>query len=120
MDEIKVINYMKKKKYIENEYICWNFVQDVYKDEYDISLPDYPVDEVQAEFKHKLASNFPCKKIQKDEKILEGDVIVFSLFANQHAGVMIDSENFIHLKKTGVAVSNINNLGKNYEIYRKN
>ena len=118
MEEKQIIKYMTKKKYIEGQYICWNFVQDIYKDLYDINLPDYPVDEIQSEFKNKLASNFPCKKIE-DNCFIEGDVIVFSLFANQHAGVMIDNENFIHLTNNGVVVSNINNLGKNYVVYRK-
>lgn len=119
MDEKKIVKYMTTKKYIENKYICWNFVQDIYNDLYGIILPDYPVDEVQSEFKYKLVSNFPCKKVE-DTSFIEGDVIVFSLFANQHAGVMIDNENFIHLTNNGVIISNINNLGKNYVVYRKN
>ncbi len=57
MDEKTIINYMKKKRYIEDKYICWDFVMDVYKDLYDIDLPEYPVTEVQAEFKIKLVSN---------------------------------------------------------------
>lgn len=119
MKEKDIIRYMKEKRYIEDKYICWNFVQDVFYDLFEIKLPDYPVDEIQSEFKYKLVSNFPCKKIEKQDKILEGDVIVFSLFANQHAGIMIDSDNFIHLCRSGVTICNINNVGKNYAIYRK-
>lgn len=118
MEEQKIINYMRKKKYIEDKYICWDFVRDVYKDEYNIILPEYPVDEIQAEFKQELVSNIPHKKIDTKEA-REGDIIVFSLFANQHAGVMIGKESFIHLTHQGVRVSDVEDVGGNYVIYRK-
>ena len=118
MDEQKIIKYMRETQYVENEYICWDFVRDFYKNEYNIELPEYPVDEVQAEFKQKLTSNIPNIKVsEKDAK--EGDIIVFSLFANQHAGVMINNENFIHLTPQGIRVSDIKSVGGNYVIYRK-
>ena len=43
MREEQIIRYMQTKKYIENEYVCWDFVRDVYKDEYNIELPEHPV-----------------------------------------------------------------------------
>lgn len=116
MKEEKIINYMTKKHYKADTYVCWDFVRDVYMDEYRVDLPEYPVDEIQAEFKNKLVSNIPHVKIEGEP--IEGDIIVFSMFANQHAGVMIDYQNFIHLANDGVRVTNIKDVGKNYAIYR--
>lgn len=117
MDEQTLIKYMTTKRYKEGEYVCWDFVRDIYKDLYSIDLPEYPADEVQAEFKYELTSNIKHIKVTADEA-KEGDIIVFSLFANQHAGVMINNESFIHLPKTGVQVSDVADVGKNYVIYR--
>lgn len=116
MKEEKIIHYMMNKHYQENKYVCWDFVMDVYKDEYNINLPEYPVDEIQAEFKKRLTSNIPHVKVEGEP--VEGDIIVFSLFANQHAGIMIDYQNFIHLANDGVRVTSIKDVGKNYAIYR--
>ena len=117
MDEQKIINYMKKKRYIDNKYICWDFVMEVCKDLYDIELPEYPVTEVQAEFKIKLVSNINHIIVSKGEE-QEGDIVVFSLFADQHAGVMTDKNNFIHLARDGVKVTNLSFLIGNYKVYR--
>ena len=101
MKEEKIIHYMMNKHYQENKYVCWDFVMDVYKDEYNINLPEYPVDEVQAEFKKRLTSNIPHVKVEGEP--IEGDIIVFSLFANQHAGVMIDYQgNHIILQRNEI------------------
>lgn len=116
MREEQIIRYMRTKKYADGKYVCWDFVRDVYKDEYNIELPEYPVDEIQTEFKDKLTSNIPHKKIQENPQ--SGDIIVFSLFANQHAGIMIDKCNFIHLATDGVRVTNVKDVGGNYAIYR--
>lgn len=118
MNEKTIIKYMAETKYIEGEYICWDFVRTIYKDEYDIELPEYPVDEVQAEFKNRMTSNIPNIRVET-KKAIEGDIIVFSLFANQHAGVMINRESFIHLTPQGVRVSDVEDVGGNYVIYRK-
>lgn len=117
MEEEKIVKYMTTKKYKENQYICWDFVRDIYLDLYDMELPEYPVDEIQTSFKNKTLSNIPHIKVEGEP--IEGDVIVFSLFANQHAGVMIDCANFIHLAKTGVKITSIKEVGKNYAIYRR-
>lgn len=117
MDEQTIINYMKKKRYIDNEYICWDFVMDVYKDLYDIELPEYPVTEIQAEFKNRVVSNFNHIIVPKGEEH-ESDIVVFSLFANQHAGVMIDNKNFIHLARDGVKITDLSFLIGNYKVYR--
>lgn len=117
MDEKQIINYMMSKKYVDGQYICWDFVMEVYKDMYDFDLPEYPVTEVQAEFKNKLTSNFKHIIVSQGEE-KEGDIVVFSVFANQHAGVMIDSNNYIHLSREGVQVRNLVSLVNNYKVYR--
>lgn len=117
MKEEILIKYMKEKKFNKEKYVCWDFVRDIYKDNYKIELPEYPTDEIQAEFKKYLTSNINHIKI-KNNDIKEGDIIVFSLFANQHAGVMIDNENFIHLSEKGVQTCNIKNIRGNYVVYR--
>ena len=78
MHENQVIRYMMSKKYKENEYVCWDFVIDVIKDMFGVELPEYPVTEVQAEFKHKLCANFEHIVIPDGEQ-KEGDIIAFSL-----------------------------------------
>ena len=117
MHENQVIRYMMSKKYKENEYVCWDFVIDVIKDMFGVELPEYPVTEVQAEFKHKLCANFEHAVIPDGEQ-QEGDIIAFSLFANQHAGVIINKDYFIHLRPEGVVVTALSELRKNYVIYR--
>lgn len=117
LNEQKIVKYMMTKHYDEQNYNCWDFVQDVYKDEYDYRLPDYPMGTVPAQFKDKLKSNINHIKIEK-ENAIEGDIVIFSLFADQHAGVMLDNDSFIHMSKTNVAVSQLSNLGGNYAIYR--
>lgn len=117
MDENQIIRYMTEKRYKEDEYLCWDFVRDVYKDLFNVELPEYPADEIQADFKYSLTSNIKHIKIPV-EQAKEGDIIVFSLFADQHAGVMINNESFIHLPKEGVQISDVANVGKNYVIYR--
>lgn len=118
MNEEKITKYMMETKFDEKKYGCWEFVRTVYKNEHNIDLPEYPVDEVQAEFKHKLASNIPHKIVSSNDA-KEGDIIVFSLFAEQHAGVMINDNSFIHLTPQGVRVTDVANVGGNYVIYRK-
>lgn len=117
MDEKQIIEYMRKKRYIDGEYICWDFVMEVAKDIYGVELPEYPVTEVQTEFKNKLLSNFEHIVVKRGEE-QEGDVIVFSLFANQHAGVVISKENYIHLSREGVQVRDMAALLGNYKVYR--
>jgi len=118
MDEKQIVKYMVTKTYIEDKYICWDFVRDLYIDLYNVELPEYPVDEVQTEFKHKLVANFPHIKIENESKVKEGDIIVFSLFANQHAGVIIDKDRYIHLSKNGVEVKELKALTSRRTIYR--
>ena len=117
MGEKKIIEYMRKKRYIDGQYICWDFVMEVAKDMYGIELPEYPVTEVQTEFKYKLLSNFAHIVVPRGEE-QEGDIIVFSLFANQHAGVVISKDNYIHLSREGVQVRDIASLLGNYKVYR--
>lgn len=117
MHENQVIRYMMSKKYKENEYVCWDFVIDVIKDMFGVELPEYPVTAVQAEFKLKLCANFEHTVIPYGEQ-QEGDIIAFSLFANQHAGVIINKDYFIHLRPEGVVVTALSELRKNYVIYR--
>lgn len=117
MHENQIMRYMMSKHYKENEYVCWDFVIDVIKDMFGIELPEYPVTEIQAEFKNRLCANFKHSVIPDGEQ-QEGDIIGFSLFANQHAGVIINKDYFIHLRPEGVVVTAISDLRKNYVIYR--
>ena len=117
MHENQIMRYMMSKHYKENEYVCWDFVIDVIKDMFGIELPEYPVTEVQTEFKNRLCANFKHSVIPDGEQ-QEGDIIGFSLFANQHAGVIINKDYFIHLRPEGVVVTAISDLRKNYVIYR--
>ena len=120
MDNDKIIKYMTTKKYRKN-YVCWDFVREVCKDLYKMDLPEYPVDKIiHAEGRKVLEGNVPHIRIDKCEDIQEGDIIVFSMFTQQHAGVMIDKDNFIHLSRDrGVCVTMLNNIKGEYAIYRK-
>ena len=57
MKEEILIKYMKEKKFNKEKYVCWDFVRDIYKDNYKIELPEYPADEIQAEFKKYLTEH---------------------------------------------------------------
>ena len=117
MDEKRIIEYMTKKRYVDGKYICWDFVMDVFKDCYGIDLPEYPVDEIQVDFRKRLIANFEHEKIAKGWE-REGDIIAFSLLSNQHAGVMINDKDFIHLSRDGVGIVSLKSLLGNYQIYR--
>lgn len=94
-------------------------MRDVYKDTYDIDLPEIPLLETPIEFRDKLITNFKCKKVEEDD-IREGDMIIYSSFIHLHAGMMLDNKNFIHLgENNGVMVTDKTNLRGRYEIYRK-
>ena len=117
MDDKRITEYMLRKRYIEDKYVCWDFVMDVFMDCKGIKLPEYPIGEVQVEFREKISSNFPHVKVPIGE-LKKWDIVVFSLFANQHAGVMISDTNYIHLSRGGVEVGDLNALAKNYKGYR--
>lgn len=117
MHENQIIRYMVTKKYDEQNYNCWDFVRDVYYDMNEYVLPEYPLTEVPQEFKDRLVTNIKHEKINKEEA-KEGDIIIYSAFADKHAGVMLDNEHFIHLGKASPMVTNKNEIGGNYAIYR--
>ena len=117
MNNEQITHYMLTKKYIKDEYLCWDFVRDVIKDILNIELPEYPLSEVPTKFKKTLTSNLRHIRIEPADA-QEGDLIVFSMFDQQHAGVMINNECFIHLPEEGVLVSDLDDAGGNYVIYR--
>lgn len=118
MHENQIIRYMMSKKYTK-DYDCWEFMRDVYRDTYNIELPEIPLLETPIEFKDKLVTNFKCQKVSDDD-IKEGDMIIYSRFTYLHAGMMLDDKNFIHLgENNGVMITDKTNLRGRYEIYRR-
>lgn len=118
MNEEQIIYYMMNKKWVDGVYMCWEFVQDIYRDLYDMELPDYPVDEPQTEFKNRMVSNFRPKVVPNNEA-QDGDIVIFTSLNLQHAGVMIDNERFIHLGMSTPQITDLRSVKGVYKLYRR-
>lgn len=106
------IKYFKNTAYQEGINDCWTFVQEIFKDEHNIILPDYPIMIKRGDVFSFLAENVPYKCIDKAQK---GCVIYFKSGEIHHAGYALNDKEFIHKTVSGVTVSKI---PKNATIYK--
>lgn len=83
---------------------CWGLVVHIYKDLYNIDLPEYDTcsmvkDGAKGTVKFIFGTDLykKCQKISTNEDINEGDIILLTnLGYATHIGVAIDNENMIH------------------------
>lgn len=102
-------------KYVEGERDCWTLIQDLFFDEYHITLPNYPyaISGKNEEFVQHVHANVELEQVQKADR---GCIIAFNTKGSQfHAGFALNSSKYVHRTKAGTKVTDIPN---NATIYK--
>lgn len=101
---------MDLKKYFNPNYIqgkvdCWTLLQDIFKDEHNIDLPNYPyaIEGRENEFEQHARANLKLETVQKPEK----GCIVYVGGRLSHVGYALNSKMFIHQTVGGTKVERI-------------
>lgn len=111
MDYLK---YFQNNKYQLGKYDCWTFVQQVFKEEQNITLPDVPVFDSSNEsfLKGNIRHNWldkPCK----------GCLVFVKTNKLNHVGYAISEKEYMHkTSRTGVIVSKIPQNAEFYEVLK--
>lgn len=111
------IKYFKNNKYDKGLNDCWTLVQDIYKDEYNIDLPDCPIFDSPDKWADFLRtqSNVPYKLVNKPFK----GVLVHVKFAGfEHIGYALNNREYIHKTFEGVKISKIPSKALFYEVLK--
>lgn len=95
--------YFSDYKYQYGSNDCWTFVQQVFKDEHHIDLPDYPI-MTKSEIASYLIDNLNLQEVEKAEK---GCIVYYKNGDIHHAGYAINDKLYIHKTRQRVEVSNI-------------
>lgn len=106
------IKYFSDKEYIKNKNDCWAFVRQVFMDEHNFCLPEYPIMGDNKNIASFLIENISYKIVQKAEK---GCIVYYKHDTIHHAGYALNDKEFIHKSLSGVTVSKI---PKNSIIYK--
>lgn len=110
MDYIK---YFQNGKYHKGTNDCWTLVQDIFRDEKGVELPQCPIMTDYTPFESKLKSNFKYKVLDKPK---EGCLIHFRSGKIEHIGYALNEKQYIHKTFSRVEVSNIPEKAKVYEV----
>ena len=105
--------YFQDYKYQYGSHDCWSFVQQVFEDEHNIKLPDYPVLNNALEISGFLKSNIRHEIVNKAQK---GCIIYYNNGNIHHAGYAIDDKLYIHKTRQRVEVGNIPDKAIIYKI----
>lgn len=110
MDYLK---YFKNDKYELGKYDCWTFLQQVFKDEQGIILPDVPVFD-DPENESCLKANIKHRRLDRAQK----GCFVFVKTKNlNHVGYAVSQTEYIHKTlNTGVIISKIPHTAEFYEV----
>ena len=109
------LKYFKNNKYIKGQNDCWTLVQDIYKDEHNIQLPDCPIfdsPDLWADYL-KTKSNVPYRIV---EKPFNGCLIHFEHLGIEHIGYALNEKEYIHKTFNDVKISKIPNKAIIYEV----
>lgn len=101
-------------KYKLGEWDCWTLVQDIYKEEHDLALPDYPVfTQSKEEFKKLVFTNILVEEVKEPQK---GLFVCFSNNGTVHTGYVLNNKEFIHRPECGTKVSELRPFIKMYKV----
>lgn len=103
--------YMVNNKYDLGNNDCWTLMQDIFKDEHDLELPDLPI--FDAPDVNYLKTNVKHKKVDNAQK---GCLVHVWNKKIQHVGYAINSKQYIHKTYTGVIVAVIPKNAYIYEV----
>lgn len=105
------LKYFKNDKYSKNNNDCWTLIQDIYKDEHGIILPDIPILEDEESF---VRGNIKHKKVEKAHK---GVAVHVSTPKYEHIGYALNEKEYIHKTiNQGVKISPIPKNADLYEV----
>ncbi len=108
MDYLK---YFKNDKYQKFKNDCWTLIQDIYKDEHGIVLPDIPIFEDEESF---VRGNIKHKPVDKPRK---GVAVHVSTGKFEHIGYAINDKEYMHKTiNQGVKISPIPHNAMLYEV----
>lgn len=107
------IKYFQNNKYQKGINDCWTLVQDIFKDEKGIILPDCPIMTDYSPFETSLKSNFKYNVLTEAK---EGCLIHFRSGKIEHIGYALNGKKYIHKTFSRVEVSNIPEKAKIYEV----
>lgn len=110
MDYLK---YFKNDKYELGKYDCWTFLQQVFKEEQGIILPDVPVFD-DPENESCLKANIKHRRLDRAQK----GCFVFVKTKNlNHVGYAVSETEYMHKTlNTGVIISKIPRTAEFYEV----
>lgn len=97
------IKYFQENNYTYNTDDCWTFIQEVFKDEHNIELPEHPILEDE-KIKSFLIANIKHEVVKEAQK---GCIIYFSAGNMHHAAYALDNKKMIHKTFKGVEVDDI-------------
>lgn len=110
MDYLK---YFKNSHYELGKLDCWTFVQFVFKEEQNVTLPDVPVFDDPAN-ESRLKANIKHKKLEKPEK---GCLVYVPTKTYGHTGYAISDKEYMHKTlKTGVQITPIPKTAEFFKI----
>lgn len=98
--------YMSNNKYELGVNDCWTLMQDIFKEEHGIELPEYPycVEGKKKEVAQYFKSNLVVDRIEKPTK---GCLVHVSGGTVEHIGYAINAKQYIHKQYRGVSITNI-------------
>ena len=106
------IKYFQNNKYELNKNDCWCFIQDIFKEEHNILLPNHPIMTDKTEIASYLKSNISYQIMETAEK---GCIIYFVKNNLHHVGYALNDKKYIHKTFESVEISDI---PKNATIYK--
>ena len=107
-----LLKYFRVQKYNRDNYNCWDFVRDIYKEEHNITLPELPIMTDQASVTF-LRSNINYKIVDKAYK---GCLIFFHAKGINHVGYAINEKEFVHKNEQSSTVDKIPQSAIIYEV----
>lgn len=104
------LKYFQSPKYNRENYNCWDFVRQIFRNEHGLELPDLPI-MTDTESISYLKSNIEYREITEPKA---GCIVLFYCSGKGHAGYAINYKEFIHLTYKNPQITRI---PKNVSLY---
>lgn len=108
------LKYFQNKEYELGINDCWTFIQEVFKDEHNIQLPDCPICRDDKEYSNYIHANMAVKPVKKAYK----GVLVHISSKFEHIGYAINEKEYIHKCVEGTIIQKIPNKSLLYEVVK--
>ena len=93
---------------------CWTLAQDMFKQEHNIDLPDFPhMTTNSKEFKDNIFTNVLLEEVKEPQK---GLMVYYVNAGEHHAGYVINDKEYIHRPACGTRIDNIKPFVKMYRV----